>query len=127
MILGIGIDLIRIPRIEAALERHGGRFARRVFSEEERQRAAGNPASYAKRFAAKEACAKALGVGIWRGVRWQEIEIVSLPSGQPTLRLSGGARKRLDAMTPQGMQAALHLSLTDEHPYAQAMVTISAA
>lgn len=130
MILGIGSDLIDIRRIERTLARYGERFTRRCFTERERARAEGRAnraATYAKRYAAKEACAKALGTGLSRGVFWREIGVVNLPSGKPTLQLSGGAAARLAAMTPAGMVATLELTLTDEPPLAYAMVIISAA
>lgn len=131
MILGIGNDLVDIRRIEKALKRFGARFEHRVFTEAERaqarQRGAATPAFYAKRFAAKEACAKALGVGLGVHAAWKEIEVVSLPTGQPSLRLHGNAQRRLEAMTPQEAVPILHLTLADEYPYAQAIVLISAA
>ncbi len=134
IILGIGSDLIDIRRIERTLDRFGSRFTGRVFTEIEqkkadRRRAAGGAgwaASYAKRFAAKEACAKALGTGLAAGVYWRDIGVVNLPSGQPTVALTGGARRRLDRLTPPGMVAQISLSLTDEPPLAQAIVIISA-
>lgn len=134
MILGIGNDLTDIARIERILARFGERFERRCFTEGERAKAhrrrdAGSKVfagAYAKRYAAKEACAKALGTGLNHGVLWKEMEVVNLPSGQPTLRLSGGALKRLEAMTPPGMRPDVHLALTDDYPYAQATVIISA-
>lgn len=128
MIIGIGTDLCDIRRIEAALTRFGERFARRCFTELERAKAdrrADRAGTYAKRFAAKEACSKALGTGI-RGIRWQEMGVVNLPSGQPTFNLSGKAKARLDALTPPGHIAVIHLTLTDEHPLAQAFVVIEA-
>ena len=130
MILGLGSDICDIRRIEKALERHGERFTLRVFSDVERARAekrAGQAAaSYAKRFAAKEACAKALGTGFRDGVFLSDLRVVNLPSGQPTLSLHGAALTRLQAMTPAGHQAHIFLSLTDEYPYAYAQVIISA-
>ena len=127
MILGIGSDLCDINRIAKTLARHGERFTHRVFTAGERAkcdaRAARAP-SYARRFAAKEACAKALGTGIRRGVFWRDMEVVNLPGGQPTLRLHGGAAARLAAMTPPGMVTVLHLTMTDEPPMAQAFVII---
>jgi holo-[acyl-carrier protein] synthase len=128
MIIGIGTDLCDIRRIEKSLQRWGDRFTRRCFTETERAKAdrrADRAGTYAKRFAAKEACSKALGTGI-RGIRWQEMGVVNLPSGQPTLRLTGKARDRLDALTPPGHEAVVHLTLTDEHPIAQAIVLIEA-
>jgi len=130
MILGIGNDLIDIRRIERTLERFGGRFVERVFTEMEQQksdRRAARAASYAKRFAAKEACAKALGTGVPRaGVHWRHMGVVNLESGKPTLALSGGAKKRLAEMTPEGMTAQIDVTLTDDYPLAQAIVIISA-
>ena len=130
MILGIGNDLIDIRRIEKTLERFGQRFVHRVFTEVEQQksdRRAARAASYAKRFAAKEACAKALGTGVPRaGVHWRHMGVINLPSGKPTLDLSGGAKKRLAEMTPEGMTAQIDVTLTDDYPLAQAIVIISA-
>ena len=129
MILGIGSDLSDIRRIQNSLERFGDRFKERVFTELERSRSdrkADAAASYAKRFAAKEACAKALGTGMRRGVFWRDMGVVNMRSGQPTLALTGGALARLEEMTPPGMTAKIHLSLTDDHPYAQAFVIIEA-
>ncbi len=131
MILGMGSDICDIRRIEQALERHGERFTLRVFSEIERarseRRAHFRAASYAKRFAAKEACAKALGTGFRDGVFLSDLRVVNLPSGQPTLELHGGAAERLRAITPPGHLVQVLLSLTDEYPYAYAQVIISAA
>ena len=130
MILGIGNDLIDIRRIERTLERFGERFVARVFTGVERQkseRRAAPAASYAKRFAAKEACAKALGTGVpRRGVHWRHMGVVNLASGKPTMALSGGAKKRLAEMTPEGMTAQIDVTLTDDYPLAQAIVIISA-
>jgi len=129
LILGIGSDLSDIRRIQNSLERFGERFVQRVFTEVERtrsERKGDRAASYAKRFAAKEACAKALGTGIRRGVFWRDMGVVNLPSGQPTMRLTGGAAKRLEEIVPVGMDAFIHVSLTDDHPYAQAFVVIEA-
>jgi len=129
VILGIGSDLSDIRRIEQSLERFGERFTRRVFTEIERVRSERKPdraASYAKRFAAKEACAKALGTGIRRGVYWRDMGVVNMRSGQPTMSLTGGAAERLAALVPTGMKPVIHLSLTDDHPYAQAFVIIEA-
>lgn len=129
MILGIGSDLCDIRRIEKALARHGERFTHRVFTEGERTRCdrrAARAEGYARRFAAKEACAKALGTGLSEGVFWRDMEVVNLPSGQPTLRLTGGAAERLAAMLPAGHTARLHVSLTDDPPVAQAFVIIEA-
>ncbi len=129
MILGIGNDLIDIRRIDRTLERFGERFLDRVFTEVERRksdRRANRAASYAKRFAAKEACAKALGTGFRRGIFWRDIGVVNLPSGQPTLSLAGGAARRLKELTPPGARARIDLTLSDDHPLAQAIVIISA-
>jgi holo-[acyl-carrier protein] synthase len=129
MILGIGNDLIDIRRIDRTLERFGDRFIDRVFTPDERrksERRANRAASYAKRFAAKEACSKALGTGFRRGVYWRDIGVVNLPSGQPTLRLAGGAARRLAELTPPGSLARIDVTLTDDHPLAQAIVIISA-
>jgi holo-[acyl-carrier protein] synthase len=130
VILGIGSDLCDIRRIQGALDRFGDRFAARVFTEVERARSEHKPdraSSYAKRFAAKEATAKALGTGVpRRGVHWTDMGVVNLPSGKPTVALTGGAAERLAALTPPGHVAVVHLSLTDDHPYAQAFVVIEA-
>jgi holo-[acyl-carrier protein] synthase len=129
MILGIGSDLTDIRRIQASLDRFGDRFRNRCFTELERRRSEAKPdaaASYAKRFAAKEACAKALGTGLRRGVFWRDMGVVNLRSGQPTLTLTGGAGARLIEMTPSGHKAVIHLSMTDDAPYAQAFVIIEA-
>jgi len=129
MILGIGSDLCDIDRIEKSLARFGERFTHRVFSEGERSksdRRATRAASYARRFAAKEACSKALGTGLRAGVFWRDMEVVNLPSGAPTMRLSGGAAERLRAMTPAGYEAVVHVSMTDDPPMAQAFVVIEA-
>lgn len=129
MIIGMGSDLSDIRRVAKTLERHGERFTNRVFTEIERSRSERKPdraASYAKRFAAKEACAKALGTGMRRGVFWRDMGVVNLRSGQPTMSLTGGALARLSQIMPPGHHAAIHLSLTDEHPYAQAFVIIEA-
>jgi holo-[acyl-carrier protein] synthase len=129
MIIGIGSDLIDIRRIEKTLDRYGERFIERIFtpievrrSERRKQRAA----SYAKRFAAKEACAKALGTGLNQGVFWRDMGVVNLPSGKPTMALTGGAAERLGAMLPNGMRAEIHLTITDDFPLAQAFVIIEA-
>ncbi len=130
MIIGFGADLCDIRRIADALERYGERFPRRLFTPAEREYCdarTARAASYAKRFAAKEACAKALGVGINHGVGWLDMGVVNLPSGMPTLELTGGAAVRLRQITPPGTTARVHLTLTDEEPYAQAMVLIEAA
>ncbi len=129
MIIGIGNDLSDITRIEKSLSRYGQRFIDRIFTETEQAKAnirQNKAATYAKRFAAKEACAKALGTGINRGVYFRDMGVVNLPSGQPTLKLTGGALARLNAMTPAGHRAKIHLSLTDDHPWAQAFVIIEA-
>ena len=129
MILGIGSDLSDIRRIQGSLDRFGERFTNRVFTELERtrsERKTDRASSYAKRFAAKEACAKALGTGMRRGVFWRDMGVVNLRSGQPTMALTGGALRRLEEITPEGMKAFIHLSLTDDHPYAQAFVIIEA-
>ena len=129
MILGIGSDLIDIRRIERMLERYGERFIERIFTASERQRSerrADRAASYAKRFAAKEACSKALGTGFRNGVFWRDLGVVNLPSGRPTLILTGGALARLEAMTPPGMTPRIDLTLTDEPPLAQAFVIVAA-
>jgi len=127
VIIGLGSDLMDIRRIERSLDKFGDRFVQRVFtdieqakSEKRRMRAA----SYAKRFAAKEAGAKALGTGIARGVSWKEIGVVNLPSGKPSLEFKGRALELLEAMTPDGMKANTHITITDDHPYAQAFVVI---
>jgi holo-[acyl-carrier protein] synthase len=129
MILGIGSDIIDIRRIERTLERFGERFIERVFTDAERLKSDGRAnraASYAKRFAAKEACSKALGTGFRDGVFWRDMGVVNLASGKPTMRLSGGALERLAVITPKGMQAQIDLTLTDDDPQAQAIVIISA-
>ena len=129
MILGIGNDLIDIRRVEKTLERYGERFTARVFTETERRKSDRRrlrAASYTKRFAAKEACSKALGTGLRHGVFWRDMGVVNLPSGKPTIELTGGARRRLDAMTPPGMTALIHLTITDDFPLAQAIVMIEA-
>jgi len=129
VIVGIGSDLSDIRRIEASLERFGERFTQRIFTDVERARSDRKPdraSSYAKRFAAKEACAKALGTGMRRGVFWRDMGVVNMRSGQPTMALTGGALKRLEEIIPPGMRPVIHLSLTDDHPYAQAFVIIEA-
>jgi holo-[acyl-carrier protein] synthase len=129
MIIGLGNDLIDIRRVEKTLERYGSRFVSRVFTEVEQrksERRAARAASYAKRFAAKEACAKALGTGLRAGVFWRDMGVVNLPSGQPSIKLTGGAAKRLAAITPIGMTAHINLTLTDDYPLAQAIVIIEA-
>jgi holo-[acyl-carrier protein] synthase len=129
VIIGIGSDLCDIRRIENSLTRFGERFTHRLFTERERARSdrrATRAASYARRFAAKEACAKALGTGLSHGVFWRDMEVVNLPSGQPTMRLTGGALVRLKALMPAGHEAVIHVSLTDDPPMAQAFVIIEA-
>ena len=129
MILGIGNDLIDISRIERTLEKFGERFIRRIFTDIERDKSEGRrlrAASYAKRYAAKEACSKALGTGFRRGVFWRDMGVVNLRGGKPTMTLTGGAKERLDAITPPGMVAVIDVSLTDEYPMAEAVVIISA-
>ncbi len=129
MIVGIGSDLCDIGRIEQTLDKFGERFLARCFTEIERRksdRRAERAASYAKRFAAKEACAKALGTGLRHGVFWRDMGVVNLPSGQPTMRLTGGAAERLAAIIPPGKAAFIHLTITDEYPLAQAFVVIEA-
>jgi holo-[acyl-carrier protein] synthase len=129
MILGIGSDIIDIRRVEKTLERFGDRFVERVFTDAERRKSEGRAkraASYAKRFAAKEACSKALGTGFRAGVFWRDMGVVNLASGKPTMKLTGGALKRLGEITPPGMRAQIDLSLTDDDPHAQAIVIISA-
>ncbi len=128
MVIGLGNDLIDIRRIENSLERFGERFINRIFTEIEQQKSEhrlNRAASYAKRFAAKEACAKALGTGFRRGVFWRDMGVVNLPSGKPTMHLTGGALERLKELTPPGMEAQIHLTLTDDHPLAQAIVLIT--
>ena len=129
MIIGIGSDLCDIRRIQASLDRFGERFVKRVFTDIERERSERKPdraASYAKRFAAKEACSKALGTGLKRGVHLADMGVVNLPSGRPTMALTRGAAARLAALIPPGMDGFIHVSLTDDHPYAQAFVVIEA-
>ena len=129
MILGIGSDLIDIRRIEKTLGRWGEKFIERCFTEAERRRSEGRrerAASYAKRYAAKEACAKALGTGFRRGVFWRDMGVVNLPNGRPTMALTGGAARRLAELVPPGMTARIDVSITDEPPLAQVIVIISA-
>jgi holo-[acyl-carrier protein] synthase len=130
MIIGLGSDLCNIERIQNSLDRFGERFEARVFTETERAKAAKRPltraGTYAKRFAAKEAFSKAVGTGFKRGVFMKDIGVVNAPSGAPTLALTGGAKARLDAMIPDGYDAHIHLTLTDDHPWAQAFVIIEA-
>lgn len=129
MIIGLGSDLIDITRIERTLERFGDRFVQRCFTDVERaksDRRANRAHSYAKRYAAKEACSKALGTGFRRGVYWRDMGVINMPSGKPTLALTGGAAERLAEITPPGMKPLIDLSLTDEPPIAQAIVIITA-
>jgi len=129
MIIGIGNDMIDIRRVERTIERYGERFLERVFTETERMKSDGRAmraASYAKRFAAKEACAKALGTGFRQGVFWRDMGVVNLPSGRPTLQLTGGAARALVQLTPDGHEVRIDLSITDDFPTAQAIVIISA-
>ncbi len=130
MIVGLGSDLCNIERIQASLDRFGARFERRIFTDIERAKAARRPftaaGTYAKRFAAKEAFSKAVGTGFRRGVFMKDIGVVNAPSGAPTLALEGGARLALERMIPDGMTAHIHLTLTDDHPWAQALVVIEA-
>lgn len=133
MIIGIGSDIIDITRIEKVIARHGDRFIDRIFTETERAKAERRSkmpkmiwATYAKRFAAKEACSKALGTGLRMGIAWREMGVVNLRSGQPTMALTGGAAARLAGLTPAGCEAVIHLTITDEYPYAQAFVVIEA-
>ena len=130
MIIGLGSDLCNIERIQHSLDRFGERFENRVFTDTERAKAAKRPftraGTYAKRFAAKEAFSKAVGTGFKRGVFMKDIGVINAPSGAPTLALTGGAKARLDAITPPGMVATVHLTLTDDHPWAQAFVIIEA-
>ena len=129
MIIGLGNDIIDIRRIERSLERFGERFVRRIFTDIEvakSERRVNRGASYAKRFAAKEACSKALGTGFRRGVYWRDMGVINLPSGKPTMALTGGALERLRELTPAGMVAQIDVTITDDHPLAQAIVLISA-
>jgi holo-[acyl-carrier protein] synthase len=129
MILGIGSDITDVRRIAQVIERHGARFTGRVFTETERalaDRRRNRVETYAKRFAAKEACAKALGTGLRGGVWWRDMGVVNLPSGRPTFELTGGAKRRLQAITPEGYEARIDLTITDEGPMAHAFVIISA-
>lgn len=129
MIIGLGSDMVDVRRIKGVLERHGERFLDRCFTPIERAKAdrrARRVETYAKRFAAKEACAKALGTGLGSGVFWRDMGVVNLPGGRPTMKLSGGALKRLEAITPAGHEARIDVTITDEGPTAQAMVIISA-
>jgi len=129
MILGLGSDSVDIRRIERTIERYGERFLNRIFTDVERRKSDGRrlrAASYAKRFAAKEACSKALGTGLHEGVSWRDMGVVNLPSGKPTIALTGGAAERLAAITPPGHRAQIDISITDDFPIAQAIVIISA-
>jgi holo-[acyl-carrier protein] synthase len=129
MIIGIGSDLIDIRRVEKSIVRFGERFTSRCFTDIERAKSdarKNRAASYAKRFAAKEACSKALGTGLAQGVFWRDMGVVNLPSGKPTMRLTGGAASRLASMLPEGHHAAIHLTITDDFPLAQAFVIIEA-
>lgn len=129
MIIGIGNDIIDIRRVEKVIERHGDRFIERIFTPIEIRRSERRKlraASYAKRFAAKEACAKALGTGMTAGVFWRDMGVVNLPSGKPTMALTGGADRRLKTLMPPGHQAQIHLTITDDFPMAQAFVIIEA-
>jgi holo-[acyl-carrier protein] synthase len=130
VILGIGSDLANIDRIAATLERFGDRFRDRVFTPAEQRKAEGRPravaATYAKRWAAKEACSKALGTGLRMGIAWKDMAVSNLRSGQPVMHVTGWAAERLRAMTPAGHEAVIHVTLTDDHPWAQAFVVIEA-
>lgn len=129
MIIGLGNDMVDIRRIEQTLERYGKRFVARIFTDIEQKksdRRAQRAASYAKRFAAKEACSKALGTGFRRGVFWKDMGVVNEPSGRPTLQLTGGAKEQLERITPAGHTARIQLTITDDFPYAQAVVIIEA-
>jgi len=130
MILGIGTDLANIERIEATIARFGDRFKDRVFTEREQKKAESRPhgiaATYAKRWAAKEACSKALGTGLRMGISWKDMAVSNLRSGQPVMHLTGWAAERLRDMTPPGHEALIHVTLTDDHPWAQAFVVIEA-
>jgi holo-[acyl-carrier protein] synthase len=129
MILGVGTDLANIERIAATLDRFGDRFRNRVFTEVEQRKAehrADRAGTYAKRWAAKEACSKALGTGLRMGISWKDMAVANLPTGQPVMHLTGWAAERLKDMTPPGHEAIVHVSLTDDHPWAQAFVVIEA-
>jgi len=129
MIIGLGSDIVDVRRIAKVIERHGERFLDRIYTPAERakaERRANRVETYAKRFAAKEACAKALGTGFRRGVFWRDLGVVNLPGGKPSMQLTGGALQRLQAITPPGCQASIDVSITDEGPTAQAIVIISA-
>ncbi len=128
-VIGLGNDMVDITRIERSVDRFGDRFINRIFTEieiEKSERRAGRIASYAKRFAAKEACSKALGTGFRSGVFWRDMGVINLPSGKPTIVLQGGALERLELLTPEGMQAQIDLTISDDHPWAQAIVLITA-
>jgi holo-[acyl-carrier protein] synthase len=131
VVIGLGSDLCNIDRIDSSITRFGNRFLTRIFTDVERakadRRVMTRSATYAKRFAAKEACAKALGTGFRKGVFWRDMGVVNLPSGAPTLALTGGAAVRLAQITPAGYTAAIHLTITDDHPWAQAIVLITAS
>ena len=129
MILGIGTDLANIERIQGTLDRFGDRFRNRIFTEDEQRKAENRKdvaGTYAKRWAAKEACSKALGTGLRMGIAWKDMSVTNLPTGQPVMQVTGWAKDRLDAMTPPGYEAIIHVTLTDDHPWAQAMVLIEA-
>lgn len=129
MVIGLGSDIIDIRRIEKSIARFGDRFLNRIFTADERRRAerrASQAPTYARRFAAKEACAKALGTGFRKGVFWRDLGVVNAPGGKPTMRLTGGAKARLEQLTPPGMAAQIDVSLTDDYPLAQAIVLITA-
>ena len=129
MILGIGTDLANIDRIQGVLSRHGDRFRNRVFTETEQAKASrrrDEAGTYAKRWAAKEACSKALGTGLRMGIAWRDMSVTNLSSGQPVMEVTGWAKNRLDEMTPSDHEAVVHVSLTDDHPWAQAYVVIEA-
>lgn len=129
MILGIGTDLANIERISGVLERHGDRFRNRVFTETEQRKAerrADTAGTYAKRWAAKEACSKALGTGLRMGIAWKDMQVSNLKTGQPVMQVTGWAQERLDSITPEGHEAVIHVTLTDDHPWAQAFVVIEA-
>jgi holo-[acyl-carrier protein] synthase len=129
MILGVGTDLANIERIEATLHRFGDRFVNRVFTDAEQAKANGRKdvaGTYAKRWAAKEACSKALGTGLRMGISWKDMAVTNLPTGQPVMRVTGWAAERLAQMTPPGHEAVIHVTLTDDHPWAQAFVVIEA-
>jgi holo-[acyl-carrier protein] synthase len=129
MILGIGTDLANIDRITGTLERFGNRFKTRVFTEVEQRKSESRKdvaGTYAKRWAAKEACSKALGTGLAMGISWKDMAVTNMRSGQPTMAVTGWAKERLDTMTPEGFEAVIHVTLTDDHPWAQAFVVIEA-